>query len=93
MAEINRPQAIDNTIILKNRELLDISGVNEVIGFDDNTVTVKCDLGELTVRGSKLHINNYDLKTADLSLSGRITAVYYNETTKRDASFLKRIFK
>ncbi len=91
--ETNRQQPINNTIVLKNRELLEISGVNEVIGFDDNTVTMKCDLGDLTVRGSKLHINNYDLKTAELSLSGRVTAVYYSETVKRDASFLKRIFK
>ena len=44
-------------IILENREKLTISGVLDVLSFDDQIVIVETDLGLLTVKGENLRIN------------------------------------
>lgn len=51
-----RKQVTTNTIqnvILENREKLTISGVLDVLSFDDQIVIVETELGLLTVKGEK----------------------------------------
>ena len=58
-----RKQMTSNTIqnvILENREKLTISGVLDVLSFDDQIVIVETELGLLTVKGENLRINNID---------------------------------
>ena len=46
-----------HNLILEERGNLTITGVEDVDSFDEETVVVYTGLGELTVRGSGLHIN------------------------------------
>ena len=48
-------------LILENREKLSISGVNDVLSFDDQVVMVETDLGLLTVKGENLKINKLSI--------------------------------
>ena len=59
--------------------------------FDDETVILDTALGNLTVKGENLHIINFDTKTGDFSLEGKVIAVAY--TQKQGSSFLGRLFK
>ena len=59
-----RKQMTSNTIqnvILENREKLTISGVLDVLSFDDQIVIVETELGLLTVKGENLRINKLSL--------------------------------
>ncbi len=57
---------------LEGREKLSVIGVQDVSGFDENTVLLLTELGELCIRGEELHIERIDLDAGQLELRGHI---------------------
>lgn len=83
-----------HNIILEDRNRLSVSGVKDVDTFDDQVVILLTNMGELTIKGRNIHINNLSIETGDLSLTGEIIAMYYNdivENSKRN--IFKKIFR
>ena len=77
-----RKQMSSNTIqnvILENREKLTISGVLDVLSFDDQIVIVETELGLLTVKGENLRINKLSLDTTEVIVEGTIFNLSYSE--------------
>ena len=50
-------------LILENREKLSISGVLDVLSFDDQIVILETELGMLTIKGEDLRINKLSIDT------------------------------
>ena len=48
-------------LILENREKLSISGVLDVLSFDDQVVILETELGLLTVKGENIRINKLSI--------------------------------
>ena len=44
-------------IVLENREKLNVSGVKDVLSFDDQMIIVQTTLGLLTIKGENLRVN------------------------------------
>jgi len=95
-----RKQFSTNTIqniILENREKLTISGVLDVLSFDDQIVIVETDLGLLTVKGENLRINKLSLDTTEVIVEGNICNLAYSEKSldkkSSGGSFIGKIFK
>ncbi len=87
---------IIQNVILENREKLTISGVLDVLSFDDQIVIVETDLGLLTIKGENLRINKLSLDTTEVIVEGKIFSLSYSEKNadKNSAgSFLGKIFK
>ena len=53
-------------LILENRGKLSISGVNDVLSFDDQVVMVETELGLLTVKGENIRINKLSIDTSEV---------------------------
>lgn len=70
-------------LILENRERLSVSGVEDVTTFDETLVRVKTSLGELTVTGEGLHVENLSVDAGDLLLTGSVTEISYEEIKPR----------
>ena len=51
-------------IVLENREKLSISGVLDVLSFDDQIIIVETELGLLTIKGEDLRINKLSIDTS-----------------------------
>ncbi|MDR3312850.1 MAG: sporulation protein YabP [Oscillospiraceae bacterium] len=86
--------AMPHNVVLEDRRLLTVSGVADVDSFDEHTVTVFTDMGELTVRGDDLHINRLSVEVGELLLEGKIAALIYQEETPRSGGgFLKKVFR
>ena len=81
-----------HNIIMENRENLSISGIKSVENFDENIIVLQSDMGELTIKGEKLHIAKMDIDTGDMKITGNIFGLIYNETSK-GSSLFKRMFK
>ena len=64
---------------MDGRERLELSGVSDVSGFDESTVMLTTAGGELTVRGTELHIERIDLDVGELELRGRIRELCYED--------------
>lgn len=66
-----------HSLILDNRKTLSMTGVEDVSGFDEQTVNVKTSLGTLVVKGTSLHINKLNLDSGDVSIDGEINSLQY----------------
>lgn len=85
--------AIQN-LILENREKLSISGVLDVLSFDDQIVILETELGMLTIKGEDLRINKLSVDTGDVVIEGNINSVSYSEKEERKSgNLLGKIFK
>ena len=60
-----------------NRERLTMSGVSEVLSFDEDFVAVSTPLGKVEIEGGELKILNMSANSGDLLVAGRIDGVYY----------------
>ena len=88
--------SIIQNLILENREKLSISGVLDVLSFDDQIVILETELGLLTVKGENLRINKLSLDTAEVIVDGEIYNLGYSEKTldkKNGGGILGKIFK
>ena len=70
-------------LILENREKLSISGVLDVLSFDDQIVIVETELGLLTVKGEGLRINKLSIDTSEVIVEGEISNLAYSEKDLR----------
>ena len=82
-------------LVLENREKLSVSGVNDVLSFDDQVVMVDTELGLLTVKGENIHINKVSLDTAEVIIEGEISSLSYSQKSieKSSGTLLSKIFK
>ncbi len=78
-------------LTLENREKLNLTGVSDVDSFNEQEVIAVCSCGELSVKGEMLHIEELNLETGTVSLSGKISSLTYSEKFS-SASLLKRLF-
>lgn len=87
---------IIQNLILENREKLSISGVLDVLSFDDQIVILETELGLLTVKGENLRINKLSLDTAEVIVDGEIYNLGYSDKElekKNGGGFFNKIFK
>ena len=82
-------------LILENRGKLSISGVNDVLSFDDQVVMVDTELGLLTVKGENIRINKLSLDTAEVIIEGDISYLAYSDKKKKKnkGNLISKIFK
>ncbi len=88
-----KPLKVPHSVIMEERKTLLVGGVSDVDSFDEQTVIVYTDLGELTVRGSDLHINKLNTDTGELSLAGRIDGMMYTDDRDKTGGFWGRLFR
>ena len=78
-------------LTLQDRSRMTLSGIKDVVNFDDSQVILNTDLGTLTIRGERMHVDQLSLETGDLSLTGQIEAIEYDDVVR--GSFLGRLFR
>ena len=81
-------------LILENRGKLSISGVNDVLSFDDQVVMVETELGLLTVKGENIRINKLSIDTSEVIIEGDISYLAYSdkELEKNKGNLISKLF-
>ncbi len=68
---------------IQGRERLWVSGVDDVIGFDETAISLITSLGTLNIEGEALHIIKLDVNTDGLiEVTGKLRALYYTDSAK-----------
>ena len=82
-------------LILENRKKLSVSGVNDVLSFDDEIVIIETELGLLTVKGDNLKINKLSIDTSEVIVEGEISYLEYSDKDIENnrGNFISKIFK
>ena len=81
---------LPHKLTLNQRENLTLTGVTEVVSFDDSLVVLKTQLGKLTVQGDHLVLQALSVEGGQLSVSGHISSLFYEEP--RPAGFWQRLW-
>ncbi len=86
---------IVQNLVLENRGKLSVSGVLDVLSFDDQIVIIETELGLLTIKGEDLRINKLSIDTSEVVVEGDIYNMGYSEkdTEKKSSNLLGKIFK
>lgn len=84
---------IIQNVIIESRKKLNVSGVKDVISFDDETVLLSTALGKMTVKGEGLRIESFNTETGDLTAAGNIHAVVYMSDENNSGGFISRLFR
>ena len=84
-------------LVLENREKLSVSGVVDVLSFDDQVVMIETELGLLTVKGEELRINKLSIDTSEVIVEGNISYMSYSDSDgtsgNKSGGFISKIFK
>ena len=77
-------------LTLDDRKNLTMTGVTEVVSFDDETVVLRTGLGMLTVQGTGLRLRTLSTDGGQMAVTGTVAVLSYEEP--REGGWLRRLF-
>ncbi|MDA8065103.1 MAG: sporulation protein YabP [Thermaerobacter sp.] len=75
----------EHLVSLVDRQKLTVSGVEQVASFDEEEVVLATDLGNLTIRGRELRIQQLNLEDGSFAVEGTLSSLSYTEGRGRRA--------
>lgn len=79
-------------MVLEQRKSLSVTGVTEVVSFDENLVHLKTQQGALLIHGEGLSLKNLTQQGGQVAVEGLVKAMQYEETRAAAGGFLRRLF-
>ena len=79
-----------HTVSLRERGSLSLTGVEDVLHFDEAAITCRTTLGDLVIEGSSLHITDFSAEKGTLCAEGKVTALFYED--KKEKGKGRRLF-
>ena len=89
MAEERIP--LPHKLTLNERRQLSMTGVSEVVSFDDTTVILHTQLGTLNIHGKDLQLKQLSLEGGQVAVDGTVSALIYEEP-RQSGGWLSRLF-
>ena len=83
---------INHNVIIEDRKKFTLTGVKDVLSFEQDNIVLETSLGKLSVKGSLLKIVSFENQGGDLSGEGNIYALIYSDEEKSEG-FFSRIFR
>lgn len=87
MTQENMP----HSLTLKERAKLTLTGVTEVVSFDDTAVVLRTGLGTLVVQGRDLQLKTLSVEGGQVEVDGTVAAMLYEES-RQPGGWLSRLF-
>jgi sporulation protein YabP len=83
---------LPHKLVLNERTQLTMTGVHEVLNFDENAVVVQTDLGRLLIQGQELKLKTLSPEGGQVRIEGNITAMQY-EQSRDSRGGLRRLLR
>lgn len=84
-------QQMPHKLTLDERRKLTMTGVTEVVSFDEATVVLHTSLGTLIVQGRELQLKTLTLEGGNVAVEGQIASLIYEEP-RHSGGWLSRLF-
>ena len=68
---------------MEDRKKITMTGVDQVVRFEDNLVVLQTQLGLLHIHGQELQLKNLSLEGGQAAVEGHIAALIYEEPRSR----------
>ncbi|MEK6263939.1 MAG: sporulation protein YabP [Clostridium sp.] len=84
-----------SNLMLENRNKLNISGIIEVINFNENQILLNTNVGTMIIKGQDLKMNKLDVQNGDVVITGKVDSFVYTSGISKDKkdSIISRLFR
>lgn len=82
-------QRLPHKMQLNERRELTMTGVTEVVSFDESAVVLRTSLGSLLIQGKQLQLKTLSLDGGQVAVDGTVSALVYEEP--RQTGFWRRL--
>ncbi|MBR0320499.1 MAG: sporulation protein YabP [Clostridia bacterium] len=72
-----------HSLTMEARKKTALTGVKEVIAFDDGQVVLETDAGEITLTGQGMHVTRLMLTEGELTVEGLIDGIFYTDKKEK----------
>lgn len=83
-----------HSISWRDRKQGSVTGVTDVLSFDEGCIVLETEQGMLTIKGKELHIGKLMLDQGEVEMEGMVESmVYSGSNPARKGSLVKRMFR
>lgn len=76
---------------IDGRKKIELSAIEDVISFDENSVVLGSTAGVISIEGTDLHILKMNVEGGEMIIEGRVNALMYiDKTVKKNGLFRKK---
>lgn len=97
MEDLNTVGGRAHKVTMSNRRTCGITGVNDVLSFDEHEILLETEQGMLMIKGQELHVSRLMLDKGEVDIDGRIDSFTYSDVTGgafgKSESLLSRLFR
>ena len=81
---------LPHRLTLNERRHLSMTGVSEVVSFDETSVVMRTELGLLVIQGQELQLKTLTLEGGQVVVEGNVMGMHY-EAQRPAGSWLRRL--
>lgn len=70
---------LPHRLTLDERNKLSVTGVSEVVSFDDTAVVLHTQMGMLVIQGQQLQMKTLSLEGGQVAVEGTVSSLHYEE--------------
>lgn len=96
MEELSSGNKRQHKMSMVNRKTCALTGIVDVIAFDENEVILETEMGVLMLKGQGIHVKRLSLEQGEVELDGKLDSFLYTEQKglgAKSESFLQKLFK
>lgn len=83
-----------HSFVFRDRKKGSVTGVRDVISFDENLVVLETEQGMMTVKGKNIHIGRLTLDQGEVEMEGNVDSIVYSGSNPaKKGSLAKRLFR
>lgn len=85
-----------HSCLMQDRSAVNLTGVREMVSFDEEQVVMDTDMGLLTVKGKELHMSRLTVEKGEVDIEGTVDSITYasNEAYRKGGqSLFARLFR
>ncbi len=80
---------LPHALSLDQRQRLRVTGVTEVVSFEETAVVLRTELGTLVVQGQELQLKTLSVEGGEVAVEGQVSSLVYEEP--RSGGWLRRL--
>lgn len=86
---------LSHRLLMDGRKKVEVTGVLDLLVFDETEVIMETSEGMLSIRGADLHMSSLNLDQGQVGLAGEVSEVVYDEVvgSKKGPGLMNRLFR